>query len=88
MLTKYPDISEDFVEFLVSKLSPEDILTFKISAEVQQRADELTELNKSGEITLDERAELARMMDWNSTISLLKARAMRILGTRNREHNG
>lgn len=88
MLTKHPDVSEDFLEFLIERLSPEDIIGFKVSPETQQRADELTERNKSGEITPEERAELQRMMDWNSTLSLLKVRAMKILSEQNRGNKG
>jgi len=88
MLTKHPDISEDFLEFLIERLSPEEIISFKVSPETQQRADELTERNKSGEITPDERAELQRMMDWNSTLSVFKVRAMKILSERNRDDKG
>jgi hypothetical protein len=88
MLTKHPDISEDFLEFLIERLSPEEIISFKVSPETQQRADELTERNKSGEITPDERAELQRMMDWNSTLSVFKVRAMKMLSEQNRDHKG
>ncbi|PJF29803.1 MAG: hypothetical protein CUN52_06530 [Phototrophicales bacterium] len=85
MLTKHPDISEDFLEFLIERLSPEDIISFKVSPETQARADELTKRNKSGEITPSEHAELQRMMDWNSTLSLLKVRAMKILKEQSRD---
>jgi hypothetical protein len=88
MLTQHPDISKDFLEFLIERLSPEEIISFKVSPETQQRADELTERNKSGEITPDEWAELQRMMDWNSTLSVLKVRAMKMLSERNRDNKG
>lgn len=75
---KRPDILEHFIEFLIERVPPEDILNFKASEVIQQRADELTELNKLGQINRDERAELERMIAINSMISVLKARAMRM----------
>ncbi|HRF94715.1 MAG TPA: hypothetical protein PLZ51_05970 [Aggregatilineales bacterium] len=73
---KLPIIYEDFLDFLLEKLSPEDILSFKASSNAQQRADELTELNKSGQINREERAELEQMIEIDLMISVLKASAM------------
>ncbi|MDX2076465.1 MAG: hypothetical protein SFZ02_08560 [bacterium] len=75
---KLPMIYEDFLDFLLEKLSPEDILSFKASSNAQQRADELTELNKSGQINREERAELEQMIEIDLMLSLLKVRAMAI----------
>lgn len=73
---KLPVIYEDFLDFLLEKLSAEDILNFKASPNAQQRADELMERNNAGEITREERGELERMMEIDLMISVLKARAV------------
>jgi len=73
---KLPMIYEDFLAFLLEKLSPEDILSFKASPKAQERADELMDRNNSGEITKEERGELDRMVEIDLMISVLKARAV------------
>jgi hypothetical protein len=78
-----PIVYEDFLNFLLEKLSPEDILSFKASPKAQERADELMERNNSGEITKDERGELERMMEIDLMITVLKARAV----TMQKEHD-
>ena len=83
--TNTPDlIFEEFIRYLSSKYPPEFILNFKTSDALQARADELTERNKSGEITETEREELEQMIRSNSMLSALKARALRILKERER----
>lgn len=65
-----------FVEYLLEKMTPEEILAYQASEAEQERADELTEKNKEGILTPHEREELQEMMNLEALIHLLKVRAM------------
>lgn len=65
-----------FVEYLLEKMTPEEILAYQASDAEQERGEELTEKNKEGTLTPEERAELKKMMELELLVGLLKARAM------------
>ncbi|MEO8606371.1 MAG: hypothetical protein ABI690_00695 [Chloroflexota bacterium] len=67
---------KSFVEYLLEKMTPEEILAYKASDAEQERAEELTEKNKEGSLTLEERNQLQEMMNLEALINLLKVRAM------------
>ena len=69
-------IYEEFIDYMVSKMPPEEILAFKASAVVQNRAEELTARNKADTLTLEERAELEQIIELDLKIAVLKAEAM------------
>ena len=71
-----------FVEYLLEKMTPEEILAYHASDKEQERAEELTEKNKDGTLTPEERAELQEMMNLEALVNLLKVRAMVALKTR------
>ena len=73
-----PDYDK-FLDFLVEKATPEEILAFKVSESLQARADELSELNKEGKLTSQEAVELQQMMEFDEWISLLKSKALKTL---------
>ena len=75
-----PDYDK-FLDFLVEKATPEEILAFKVSEALQARADELSELNKEGKLTTQEAVELEQMMEFDGWISLLKSKALKALKT-------
>lgn len=68
--------ADSFINFLIEKISPEEILAYQASESEQARADELTEKNKSGTLTSAEQAELTQMLELDLLVSLLKARAL------------
>lgn len=72
-------VYDNFLEFLVEKATPQEILAFKISEEEQQRAIELLERNNAGTITPEERQELEQMQKTDALITLLKAKALAAL---------
>jgi hypothetical protein len=65
-----------FIEYLLEKMTPEEILAYQASDAEQERAEELTEKNKEGILTPKERAELEEMMNLEALVHLLKVRAM------------
>ena len=67
---------EMFLDYLVEKATPQEILAYKANPEEQLRADELTEKNKSGQLLADEADELQQMIEVNELVMLLKAKAI------------
>jgi hypothetical protein len=65
---------DELLDFLVEKATPQELLTFRPSEAAQQRADELTDKNKSGELSAPERAELEQMLEFDLFVTALKAR--------------
>jgi len=64
------------LEFLVSRPTPEALLAFGPTLEMQARADELLEKDRSGQLTPKEVAELDEYVRVDHLITLLKARAL------------
>lgn len=67
---------DEFLDYLVSRASAQDILAFKPSIQAQERADYLTEKNKNDQLSPEERLELEQLMEFDSLVSVLKARAL------------
>jgi hypothetical protein len=67
------------LEFLVSNPSPEAVLNFGPTSQMQERASELLEKDRAGQLTPAESAELDEYVRIDNFISLLKARALRNL---------
>ena len=72
-------VYDEFLEYLAQKASAEEVIAFKASPTAQQRADELTERNKDGSISEQERLELEQMLHFNRLVSRLKAKAVRAI---------
>jgi hypothetical protein len=79
MAINNPAPYDEFVEFLIQKLTPEEIVAFKASDEAQARARELLDHNNAGTLTSDEAEELQRMLDFERMFVVLKARALKAL---------
>lgn len=75
----FSPVFDDLLDFLVEKATPKEILAFKPSDSAQQRADELTEKNKSGQLSAEERNELEQMLKLDLLVTVLKARALRAM---------
>jgi predicted HTH domain antitoxin len=69
-------VYDDLLEYLVKKASPQEILAFQPSNAARARAIELIEKSSEGELSAEERAELAQMRQIDSFVSVLKARAL------------
>ncbi|MAS36927.1 MAG: hypothetical protein CL610_23185 [Anaerolineaceae bacterium] len=72
-------IYDELLDFLVEKASPQELMAFRPSSAAQQRADELTEKNKAGTLSAQERAELEQMLALDRFVTALKARAAKAL---------
>ncbi len=73
---KFAPAYDEFLDYLVSKATAEEILAFKPSESAQKRADYLTEQNKANAISAEEKAELEQLLEFDSLVSVLKAKAL------------
>lgn len=71
-----PPIYNEIVDYLVEKATPQEILAFQASDSARRRAEELFERSNEGTLTPDERVELEHIVEIESLMSLLKAKAM------------
>lgn len=69
--------------FLVSSPSPEQIISFRASDEVQERVRHLLTANQDGKLSEDERIELDEFQNINHFVSMLKIYARQHVTTSN-----
>jgi hypothetical protein len=69
----------EFLDYLIEKASPQEILAFKASDAAQDYARTLIERNSAGTITPSERIQLEQMLQFERMMSVLKAKAIAIL---------
>lgn len=69
------------LEFLASNPSPEAIVKFRPTPKMQARISKLLAKNREGELTPTESTELDEYVHINDLLSLLKARAFKLLKT-------
>lgn len=75
-------VFEQFIEYFEKTATPQEIIDFHVSGEIQARANELVERQSAGQLTALERMELEQMMYFERLVSSMKARAYRELNTR------
>ena len=68
-------LGRELVSFLARGPRPEEIVAFRPSATCLERADELLEKNRSGELSSRERGELEEMAALNHLFTRIKAEA-------------
>ena len=66
---------DEIIDLFARGASPQEILSFRPSAETQERVRELLERNSADELTEDEAAELERFGELEYLMQLVKARA-------------
>lgn len=66
---------DSVVEFLASSSKPQDILAYKLPADLQERASYLLERNRAGEMTHEEKEELDQFVFLEHIFRMAKARA-------------
>ncbi|MBC7813384.1 MAG: hypothetical protein H7175_19650 [Burkholderiales bacterium] len=69
-------VYDELFDFIIEKVSPEEVLAFRASPKVQERAAYLTDQNNAGKLTDKEAVELKALMDLTLLVSVLKARAL------------
>ena len=76
-------VSEAFGEVagLIAQMAPEKVIALKASPQLSGRVEVLVELRKDDQITLEEVAELERLLALDLFIGLAKARARILLAS-------
>lgn len=67
-------VFDEVTDFLAVEPSPQEIIDYFLTDELQQRLDELLDKNSEGEITTSEREELEQFLNVNRMFSLLKTK--------------
>lgn len=70
-----------FLDYLVEKATPQEILSFQASPDAQTVAHELLERLSSGDLSADEQQVLDQIVQFEQMMSLLKAKALKALRT-------
>ena len=66
---------EEFVDFMIAKMRPQEIIDFKPSARATARVHELIARQKNEQLGPDETAELNHFLEMEHVMRLAKARA-------------
>lgn len=61
-------------DFLASDPSPDDVLTYHLPEHLQERVDQLVDLNGEGLLTFEQQQELYDFMRADELMALLKAK--------------
>ncbi len=72
-------VYDEVYRFLVKSPTPEAIIAFRASTATQERVRYLLDLNRDGNLSLDEQAELDEFESVNHFVSMLKAYAQQQL---------
>ncbi len=74
-----PTVYDAFLDYLVEKAAPQEILAFKVPDESESRVSELLERHTAGNLTPEEAVELEYLRRYDSLVSVLKAKAAEAL---------
>jgi len=72
---------DEFLDYLIEKATPQEILAFQASPEAQATAQDLIERNNAGTLTPDETRVLNQMLEFERMMSVLKAKALKAVRT-------
>jgi hypothetical protein len=79
VLTKLSPPIDDFLDYLVEKATPEEVLAYKATEEEQEYANDLLERGSAGLLTPEEKAELDAMLEAHRFVTVVKAKALKAL---------
>ncbi|MEQ8385841.1 MAG: hypothetical protein RH949_26135 [Coleofasciculus sp. A1-SPW-01] len=78
--TDAPIAYTEVLDFLIARPTPQEITTFKVSAEAQERLRTLLDKNREGTLTEAEATELDLYEQLEHLMILLKAKAYDLIG--------
>lgn len=78
--TNAPIAYTEVLDFLITRPTPQEITTFKVSAEAQERLRTLLDKNREGTLTETEATELDLYEQLEHLMILLKAKAYDLIG--------
>ncbi len=65
-----------FADYLLQKLSPQEILDFQVSEEDQAYARELIERNNAGILSAEEENDVQQILQFERMMTVLKSKAL------------
>ena len=68
-----------FLDQVVARMTPDQILAYQLPDDEQEHVDELLDRNNDGELTATEKVELQDLLQFERLMSRLKARAALLL---------
>jgi len=74
---KFLTVNDKFLDYLLEKATPEEILAFEVSDEEKEYVQDLLERKSAGLITSEETEQLNQMTEFNSLVMVLKSKALR-----------
>jgi len=80
-ITPIFSLYDKFLDYLVEKATPQEILAFQLSEADQEQARLLVERNNAGTLTPEDMAQIQQMLQFERMVSVLKAKALRVLNT-------
>jgi hypothetical protein len=72
-------VFDKFLDFLVEKATPQEILAFHVSEEEAEQLQDLIDRNNAGTLGVEEAAYLDQAVDFELLVSVLKAKALKSL---------
>lgn len=72
---------DEFLDYLVAKARPEEILAFQATDEAQAYVQDLLERRSAGQLSAEEEQSLQQMVQFERLMSLLKAKALTALAS-------
>lgn len=70
---------ERFLDHIVEKMTPEEILAFQVSDDEQEYAQTLVDHGNAGVLTAEEKSHLDQMVEFDLLVGVLKAKALKAL---------
>lgn len=70
---------ERFADFLLDKLSPEEILAFQIPEPEQEYARELIERDNAGTLMAEEAEQVQQVLQFERMMMVMKAKALSLM---------
>jgi hypothetical protein len=74
--TEPPSVYAEVLDFLIKRLTPQEIAAFKVSSQAQERLQTLLEKNREATLTVEETTELDVYEQLEHLMLLLKVRAI------------
>ncbi|MCA0456788.1 MAG: hypothetical protein LCI00_22640 [Chloroflexi bacterium] len=77
MTTIFLPVYDKLLDFLVEKATPAEILSFQVSDEEKELAQDLVERKSAGLLTSSEEGMLEQMAEFDLLVTILKAKAQK-----------
>lgn len=74
-VSRSPLLLDEITDFLALSPTPQEIIAFRPSDDLERRALDLLDKNREGRLTAEERAEMEEFMSMDHFMTLLKAKA-------------